>query len=119
VPRTAVPSTGPFIPPMLLDPEQMIETISNTTGNSVAFQYSAPRILARDFDGIRMDITYKDVELQTSLAKSLGMPMFMAPMALQVYQMGRAMGLGDKDGAAIVQLYEQWTGVPVVPRESA
>ena len=91
---------------MLLDPEQMIETISNTTGNSVAFQYSAPRILARDFDGIRMDITYKDVELQTSLAKSLGMPMFMAPTGLQVQQMGRAMGLGDKDGAAIVQLYE-------------
>jgi len=87
---------------MLLDPEQMIETISNTTGNSVACQYSAPRILARDFDGIRMDITYKDVELQTSLAKSLGMPMFMAPMASR--------GL---------TLYEQWTGVPVVPRESA
>jgi len=75
---------GAFMPPMLLDPEQMIETISNTTGNSVAFQYSAPRILARDFDGIRMDITYKDVELQTSLAKSLGMPMLMAPMGLQV-----------------------------------
>ena len=98
---------------MGLDPQQMVETIGNTTGNSVAFQYSAPRILARDFDGIRMEITYKDVELQTSLAKSLGMPMFMANAALQVYQMGKAMGLGDKDGAAIVQLYEQWTGVPV------
>jgi len=32
---------------MLLDPEQMIETSSNTAGNSVAFQYSAPRILCR------------------------------------------------------------------------
>jgi 3-hydroxyisobutyrate dehydrogenase-like beta-hydroxyacid dehydrogenase len=40
-----------------LDPEQMFETISNATGNSVAFQYSAPRILKREFDGIRMDIT--------------------------------------------------------------
>jgi 3-hydroxyisobutyrate dehydrogenase-like beta-hydroxyacid dehydrogenase len=98
---------------MGLDPQQMVETIGSTTGNSVAFQYSAPRILARDFDGIRMDITYKDVELQTSLAKSLGMPLFMANTALQVYQMGKAMGLGDKDGAAIVQLYEQWTGVTV------
>jgi|Tabmets5t2r1_1033131.scaffolds.fasta_scaffold07290_2 3-hydroxyisobutyrate dehydrogenase-like beta-hydroxyacid dehydrogenase len=101
---------------MGLDPKQMVETIGSTTGNSVAFQYSAPRILARDFDGIRMDITYKDVELQTSLAKSLGMPLFMANMALQVYQMGKAMGLGDKDGAAIVQLYEQWTGVQVTAR---
>jgi 3-hydroxyisobutyrate dehydrogenase-like beta-hydroxyacid dehydrogenase len=102
---------------MGLDPKQMVDTISGTTGNSVAFQYMAPRILARDFDGIRMDITYKDVELQASLAKSLGMPMFMANTALQVYQMGKAMGLGDKDGAAIVQLYEQWTGVPVTARQ--
>jgi 3-hydroxyisobutyrate dehydrogenase-like beta-hydroxyacid dehydrogenase len=96
-----------------LDPQQMFETISGATGNSVAFQYSAPRILKREFDGIRMDITYKDVELQTQLAKSLGMPMFMANAALQVYQMARAQGLGDKDGVAVVQMYEQWTGVPV------
>ena len=100
-----------------LDPKQMVETILGTTGNSVAFEYSAPRILARDFDGIRMDITYKDLELQTSLAKSLGVPLFMAPVAQQVYQMARAIGLGDKDGTAIVQLYEQWTGVPVTPRK--
>jgi 3-hydroxyisobutyrate dehydrogenase-like beta-hydroxyacid dehydrogenase len=44
-----------------------------------------------------MEITYKDVELQAALAKSLGMPMFMASMALRVYEMGKAMGLGDKD----------------------
>ena len=100
-----------------LDPRQMFETISGTTGNSVAFQYSAPRILERQFDGIRMDITYKDVELQTQLAKSLGMPMFMANTALQVYQMARAQGLGDKDGVAVVQMYEKWTGVPVEGRK--
>lgn len=96
-----------------LDPQQMFETITGATGNSVAFQYSAPRILKRDFEGIRMDITFKDVELQIQLAKSLGMPMFMANAALQVYQMGRAQGLGDKDAVSVVQLYEQWTGVKV------
>jgi 3-hydroxyisobutyrate dehydrogenase-like beta-hydroxyacid dehydrogenase len=31
-----------------LNPEQMVAVITNTTGNSVAFQYSAPRILARE-----------------------------------------------------------------------
>lgn len=100
-----------------LDPKQMFETISGTTGNSVAFQYSAPRILNREFDGIRMDITFKDVELQTQLAKSLGMPMFMANTALQVYQMARALGLGDQDGVAVVQMYENWTGVAVDGRQ--
>jgi 3-hydroxyisobutyrate dehydrogenase len=96
----------------------MVDTISKTTGNSVAFQYSAPRILPRDFDGIRMEITCKDVELQVALAKSLGMPMFMASTALRVYEIGKAMGLGDKDAASIVTLYEQWTGMPVVSRAS-
>jgi 3-hydroxyisobutyrate dehydrogenase-like beta-hydroxyacid dehydrogenase len=99
-----------------LDPNQMVEVISNTTGNSVAFRYSAPRILAREFEGIRMDITYKDIELQTSLAKSLKMPMFMANTAQQVYQMARAAGLGSEDGVAVVKIYEQFTGVPVCPQ---
>ncbi|QDL38626.1 NAD(P)-dependent oxidoreductase [Rhodoferax sediminis] len=100
-----------------LDPQQMFETISGTTGNSVAFQYSAPRILNREFDGIRMDITFKDVELQTQLAKSLGMPMFMANTALQVYQMARAKGLGNKDAVSAIQMYEEWTSVPVEARK--
>jgi 3-hydroxyisobutyrate dehydrogenase len=102
-----------------LDPQQMVDIITKTTGNSVGFEYAAPKILGRDFDGIRMDITYKDVELQAQLAKSLGMPMFMAQTALQVYQMGKAMGLGSKDATAVVQLYEQWTGAKVVPHKAA
>ncbi|WOD14099.1 NAD(P)-dependent oxidoreductase [Paraburkholderia kirstenboschensis] len=97
-----------------LDPKQMVDVIGNATGNSIAFQYSAPRILAREFDGIRMDITYKDIELQTSLAKALQVPMFIANVAQQVYQMGRAAGLGGEDGgSAIVKIYEQMTGVKV------
>jgi 3-hydroxyisobutyrate dehydrogenase len=100
-----------------LDPQQMVETIRGATGNSVAFEYSAPRILNREFDGIRMDITFKDVELQSGLARSLGMPMFMANAALQVYQMARAKGLGDKDAVSAIQMYEEWTGVPVEGRK--
>jgi 3-hydroxyisobutyrate dehydrogenase-like beta-hydroxyacid dehydrogenase len=101
-----------------LDPQQMYETISGTTGNSNAFQHCAPRIINREFEGIRMDITYKDVELQTQLARSLGMPMFMANAALQVYQMARARGLGDKEAVSAIQLYEEWTGVKVEARKS-
>ena len=100
-----------------LDPQQMVDVIGKTTGNSVAFEYSAPRILARDWNGIRMDITYKDVELQTHMAKSVKMPMFMANAALQVYQMARAKGMGSEDGVAIVKLYEEFTGVPVAAKK--
>lgn len=99
-----------------LDPKQMFETISKSTGNSNAFQNNAPRILARDFDGIRMEITAKDVELEMGLGHSLGMPMFMASAALQVHLIAKAMGMGDKDASAIVQVYEQYTGAPVIQK---
>ena len=97
-----------------LDPKQMVETILKATGNSVAFEYSAPRILERNFEGIRLDISYKDIELQTSLAKSLKVPLFVTNIAQQVYQMARAQGLGSEDGGAtLVKVYEQLAGVTV------
>lgn len=99
-----------------LDPQQIFEVISKTASNSPAFQNCAARVLARDFEGIRMDITYKDIELQSRLAKSVQMPLFMANTAQQVYQMARAQGLGGEDGAAVVKIYEQFTGVVVQPR---
>lgn len=94
-----------------LDPKLMFDLISKATGNSAAFQIYAPRMLAHDFKGSRMDITFKDMELQTSLGKSLKVPLFMANMAQQVCQMGRAAGYGSEDGCAVVKVYEQFAGV--------
>lgn len=93
-----------------LDPKQMVELIGNATGNSVAFQYMAPRWLERDFQGIRLDITYKDMEHQIGLAKSLGVPLFLANVAQQVYQLARCSGFGSEDGVAVVKVYEDMTG---------
>ena len=75
------------------------------TGNSVAFQYTAPGVVLRDFDGIRMDITYKDLELQTALAKSRNVPLFLATICQQIYQMGRAAGLVDRLQHLVPTLY--------------
>ena len=94
-----------------IDPQVMIDVISKTSGNSAIFQHAAPRLLSRDFTGIRMDITIKDLELETKVAKAMSVPMFMANVALQVYMMGKAAGLGDEDPAAVVKVYENLTGV--------
>jgi 3-hydroxyisobutyrate dehydrogenase-like beta-hydroxyacid dehydrogenase len=94
-----------------IDPQTIIDVVTSTSGNSVVFETSAPRMLSRDFTGIRMDITIKDLELETQLAKSLGVPVFMAAVAQQVYQMGKAAGLGSEDPTAIVKVYEQLTGI--------
>jgi len=94
-----------------LDPQLMFELIGKATGNSAAFQIYAPRMIAHNFKGSRMDITFKDMELQTALGKSLQVPMFMATIAQQVCQMGRASGFGSEDGCAVVKVYEQFAGV--------
>ncbi|MDO9437250.1 NAD(P)-dependent oxidoreductase [Hydrogenophaga sp.] len=99
-----------------LDPQMMYDVITKASGNSAAFQHAAPRALKRDFKGIRMDITFKDLELETQLAKALQVPCFMANVAQQVYQMGRASGFGSEDTSAIVKVYEQFAGVTLEAR---
>ncbi|GAB7555415.1 NAD(P)-dependent oxidoreductase [Novosphingobium sp. 11B] len=94
-----------------IDLQLLIDTVSRSTGNSVIFQHAAPRLLSRDFTGIRMDITIKDLETETQIGKSLGVPLFMANVAQQVYMMAKAAGYGSEDPAAVVKVYEQLTGV--------
>lgn len=91
-----------------LDPRQMVDLIGAATGNSVAFQYLAPRWLERDFDGIRLDITFKDMQHEIDMGKALGVPMPMANMAQQMYEIARSKGLGHEDGVAVIKVYEEF-----------
>ena len=101
-----------------LDPQEMVDVSSVSTGNSASFQSVAPRMLSGDFSpGGTIDISYKDQELETAFAKALGVPMFMAAASQQVYQMGRAAGLNKNDGSSLVTLYEKMTGIQVGPRD--
>jgi len=96
-----------------LEPEMILDVISKSTGTSPAFEYRAKRMIERNFDGVRLDISCKDLELETSLGSSLHVPLFMANVCKQVYEMGRAAGLGSQDATSIVTIYEQLTGVTV------
>jgi len=103
-----------------LDPRRIYEVISASTGNSVQFQNRVPRILARNFaPGGTLDISYKDQELETSFAKQLGVPLLLANVSQQVYQMGRAAGFNKEDGSAIVKVYERLAGVTVSSDEKS
>jgi 3-hydroxyisobutyrate dehydrogenase len=89
-----------------LDPQVMKDVIGRSTGNSAAFQYRADRIIRRDFDGIRLDISVKDMELELSLGKSFEVPLLLPAIALQVFRMGSANGMGSDDATGIVRIYE-------------
>jgi 3-hydroxyisobutyrate dehydrogenase-like beta-hydroxyacid dehydrogenase len=97
-----------------LDPHKIYEVIRASTGNSVQFENRVPRMLRRDFaPGGTIDISYKDQELETGFAKRLGVPLLLANLSQQVYQMGRAQGLNKEDGSAIIKVFEQLAGVKI------
>ena len=97
-----------------LDPQKIYEVIRASTGNSVQFENRVPRMLRRDFaPGGTIDISYKDQDLETSYAKRLGVPLLLANLTQQVYQMARAAGLNKEDGSAIIKLFENLAGVKI------
>jgi 3-hydroxyisobutyrate dehydrogenase len=97
-----------------LDPNKIYEVIRVSTGASVQFENRVPRMLKRDFaPGGTIDISYKDQELETAFAKRLGVPLLLANLSQQVYQMARAAGLNKEDGSAIIKIFEQLAGVTV------
>jgi 3-hydroxyisobutyrate dehydrogenase len=97
-----------------LDPKTIYDVVRVSTGTSFAFDTRVPRILKRDFaPGGTVDISFKDQELETAFAKQLGVPVFLANVSQQVYQMARAAGLNKEDGSAIVKVLERLAGVTV------
>jgi 3-hydroxyisobutyrate dehydrogenase len=100
-----------------LDPQKMYEVIRVSTGASFALDHRVPRFLSGDFEpGGTVDISYKDQELETAFAKELGVPLLLANVSQQVYQMARSQGLSKQDGASIIKLYEKMIGMTLGPR---
>ena len=100
-----------------LDPRMIYDVVRVSTGTSFVFETGVPKILARDFSpGGTVDITYKDQELETAFAKQLGVPLLLANVTQQLYQMARAAGLNKEDGLAVVKVLERLAGVEVKAR---
>ena len=97
-----------------LDPRTIYDVVRVSTGASAAWELRVPRILAGDYEpGGTVDISYKDQELETAFAKRLGVPLLLANVTQQVYQMARAQGLNKQDGSAVVKIFERLAGVTV------
>lgn len=100
-----------------LDLQTMYDVICASSGQSAAADLRIPRIMQDDFaPGGTIDIVYKDQELVTAFAKRLGVPVFMANISQQVYQMARSAGLNKLDSSAVVRVYERLANVEIVGR---
>lgn len=94
-----------------LDAQLVLDIIRTSSGNSWAFERVMPRIVSRDFSPANtIDINHKDQALGCDFARQLGVPVPVAALTEQVFQMARAAGLNKQDGSSVVQVFEQMAG---------
>ena len=58
-----------------------------------------------------IDINHKDQALGCDFAHQLGVPVPVAALTEQVYQMARAAGLNKQDGSSVVRVFEQMADI--------
>jgi len=100
-----------------VNPKKVLEAISNSpsAGNSNALKnynnainYDEP--LKSDFDTIfTIDLMYKDLDLVTRLAREYKMPLITGNIALQIFEIARAKGLGREDVKSVLKVYKEWS----------
>ncbi|MFB3886260.1 MAG: NAD(P)-dependent oxidoreductase [Thermodesulfobacteriota bacterium] len=95
-----------------IDIQTLYEVISQGTGSSKQFETRfKDRIMKKNYEaGMKLDLVYKDSKLMEDLASQLGMPAFLAGVAHQVFEMGRSRGMGEKDYAALMELWDEFRG---------
>lgn len=97
-----------------IDPQLLYDVICTSSGDSWAFRHRMDRLLARDFSTKgALEILVKDLGIVLAAAQELHMPLLLAPVAYQVYQMGMVAGLGREDDAAVAKVIEGLAGVEV------
>lgn len=103
-----------------LDTRQAYDIIRVSAGGSWMFDNRVPRMLDGSFDppSSALAIFVKDMGIVTDTADDLGLPLFLAPLARQLFKYAAAAGLGAEDDSGLVRFYERGAGVTVAGRRS-
>jgi len=93
----------------------LYDVISKSSGNSDIFQRRfGYRILNRDFKaGMSVELAYKDSELVCEMGRDFKIPMYVTNTAHCIYEWARVEGLGEKDYASIILLWEKLLGIRI------
>ena len=96
-----------------LDPQQAYEIVRVSAGGSWMFDNRVPRMLDRDFTPPHsaLAIFVKDLGIVTDTADDLGLPLFLAPLARQIFKYAAASGLAAEDDAGLIRFYEAAAGL--------
>jgi len=91
-----------------LDPNQMLEILSETAVSSPHLKNKGRMMIERDFQpAFALKYMQKDFDLIMQAAHDLRTPLFTSAIAQQVYTAANVAGYGDLDYAAVVRFLEE------------
>jgi 3-hydroxyisobutyrate dehydrogenase-like beta-hydroxyacid dehydrogenase len=97
-----------------VDGGTLFNILQHCGGRSLRMTKRFPSVLKGDFSPrFTVDLAEKDLALAADLARGLKVPMLMASMCHQFFQMTSGSGRGGMDATAVVQYLESLTGVEV------
>ena len=101
-----------FAKAMGLDIARVYEVITASAGNSWMFENRVPHILDGDYaPRSAVDIFTKDLGIVTDIGRGLKFPTPVASMALQMFVMTAAAGMGRDDDASVARMIANLTGL--------
>jgi 3-hydroxyisobutyrate dehydrogenase-like beta-hydroxyacid dehydrogenase len=97
-----------------VDPELMLEVLSNSAAKSGLIEYKAPFVLRRDFStNFSTKWMHKDIGLMLESAAELNVPLPLTSTTRQMFQMAISSGLGESDMCSTIQVLEKMADVEV------
>jgi putative dehydrogenase len=101
-----------FAKAMNLDIAKVYEVITGSAGNSWMFENRVPHILEGDYaPRSAVDIFTKDLGIVSDIGRGLKFPTPIASMALQMFVMTAAAGMGRDDDASVARMIAGLTGL--------
>lgn len=97
-----------------VDPEQMIEILSNSAARSGLISFKAPYVFRRDFStNFSVKWMHKDIGLMLDSAREEGVPLPLTALTQQLFQAAISIGSGDEDICSTIKVLEGIAGVEV------
>lgn len=96
-----------------LDPELIYRVMTDSSGRSRMLEVRGPRMVRDDYEkpSMKVKVFQKDLKIIERFASDLHCPTPLFAGCLQVYLGAMALGLEDKDTAAVCSVLEKWAQV--------
>ncbi|MCU1260386.1 MAG: 3-hydroxyisobutyrate dehydrogenase, partial [Bryobacterales bacterium] len=97
-----------------VDPQLMLDILSNSAAKCGLIEYKAPFVLRRDFStNFSVKWMHKDIGLMLDSGEDLRVPLPLTALTHQMFQAAISSGLEHADMCSTIQIMERFAGVEV------